>query len=422
MWGTAVTALRGLGFRFAVVLVALRVLPFPFIDIDPIEAVAERYWGAWEPAVRASGDLLGIAIPARVPTGSGDTAFDWTLALLHLVIAAIAAGAWFALDRGGARRDRYPRVGRTAFTVLRYWLAMNMWAYGLAKVFDVQFYAPPLTRLIHPAGELSPMGLLWTFMGYSRPYTMFAGFAECAAGALLLARRTTTLGALIACAVMANVVMLNFSYDVGVKLHSSSLLIAAIALVVPDARRLIGAVLGGGVPAKPVAVRDPSRFARARSVAAWVVVLAYVGVLVMQNASYARIVANDHRSPLVGMYDVDAFVRDGETVPLDPARGERWREVAFDYQRAYIRWMDGRNVLFGAPIDSAHHTVTLRELFARTPGGAVFTYERAANGVVTLDGSLDRAVLHVVLRPRDVSQQLLFRRGFHWIQEQPFNR
>jgi hypothetical protein len=41
------------------------------------------------------------------------------------------------------------------------------------------------------------MGLLWTFMGASEPYTMFVGFAEMIAGILLFPRKTSTLGALM---------------------------------------------------------------------------------------------------------------------------------------------------------------------------------------------------------------------------------
>jgi hypothetical protein len=35
----------------------------------------------------------------------------------------------------------------------------------------------------------SPMGLLWTFMGASVPYTMFVGFAEMIAGILFSRER-----------------------------------------------------------------------------------------------------------------------------------------------------------------------------------------------------------------------------------------
>jgi hypothetical protein len=82
------------------------------------------------------------------------------------------------------------------------------------------------------------MKLLWTFMGASIPYVIFTGAAEMLGGLLLAARRTTLLGALVCIGVLSNVVMLNFSYDVPVKLYSSHLLLMAVFLAAPDLRRL----------------------------------------------------------------------------------------------------------------------------------------------------------------------------------------
>src|SRR5204863_6312660 len=103
-------------------------------------------------------------------------------------------------------------------------------------------------------GEASPMGLLWTFMGSSTSYTVFSGLAEVIGGLLLMARRTTLLGALVCIGVMVNVVMLNFSYDVPVKLYSSHLLAMAFFLLLPDLRRLTN-VLVLNRPAEPAAPR-----------------------------------------------------------------------------------------------------------------------------------------------------------------------
>lgn len=82
------------------------------------------------------------------------------------------------------------------------------------------------------------MRLLWTFMGFSRAYCIFAGAAECLGGALLFFRRTTLLGAVLLLGVLGNVVLLNFCYDVPVKLFSTFLLFLAAYLAWPDARRL----------------------------------------------------------------------------------------------------------------------------------------------------------------------------------------
>ena len=175
--------------------------------------------------------------PALIMLGSGDTTWDYVQLFCLLVLSVAATGVWSLLDR---KRLNYDRLHLVLRTIVRFWLAYNMIVYGTAKIIPVQMPSPTLERLLEPFGDASPMGLLWTFMGASAGYTMFTRAAELLGGLLLIARRTTLLGALVCCGVMANVVMLNFCYDVPVKLASSHLLVMAIFLIVPDLRRGLG--------------------------------------------------------------------------------------------------------------------------------------------------------------------------------------
>src|SRR5258708_21145416 len=108
--------------------------------------------------------------------------------------------------------------------------------YGWHKIMPVQFPPPGPDRLLVAYGDSSPMGLLWTFMGASKPYVMFSGLIEVAGGLLLLFRRTSLLGGLLSAAVLTNVVLMNFCYDVPVQLYSSRLLVMAVLYVAPLGR------------------------------------------------------------------------------------------------------------------------------------------------------------------------------------------
>lgn len=44
-------------------------------------------------------------------------------------------------------------------------------------MIPTQFPTPTADKLMQPYGESSPMGILWTFMGSSTAYTIFAGTA-----------------------------------------------------------------------------------------------------------------------------------------------------------------------------------------------------------------------------------------------------
>jgi hypothetical protein len=123
------------------------------------------------------------------PTGSGDTMIEYVRALCYLAAALAGTLLWSIADR---KRAAYPRLHMIFRTYVRLALAGVMLGYGLAKVFPMQFQVPGPDRLLQTYGNSSPMGLLWTFMGYSPAYTMFAGAMETIGALLLLFRRTAT--------------------------------------------------------------------------------------------------------------------------------------------------------------------------------------------------------------------------------------
>jgi uncharacterized membrane protein YphA (DoxX/SURF4 family) len=180
--------------------------------------------------------LTGVAA-TRHPTGSGDTARDWIGMLALLVFAAAGAAIWSAVAEWGITQRGWRRDYRTLYAWLllavRFTLISILFAYGISKVFDLQFSPPDVRVLNERYGDSSPMELMWTFVGYSVPYTIFSGLVEVIPGVLLLFRRTAVLGALMAAAVMLNVALLNFCYDVPVKLYSSLDVLMALFLLLP---------------------------------------------------------------------------------------------------------------------------------------------------------------------------------------------
>ena len=111
--------------------------------------------------------------------------------LCFLVLAALATIVWTLLDR---KRQEYRTLHEWLRIYVRYALGFTMLGYGMDKVFALQFNSslPGPGRLAEPLGNYSPFALMWTFMGYSKPYTIFAGVGEVIGGVLLLFRRTTT--------------------------------------------------------------------------------------------------------------------------------------------------------------------------------------------------------------------------------------
>ncbi len=87
----------------------------------------------------------------------------------------------------------------------------------------MQFSEPSFYNLLQPLGQMSPMGLAWVFKGFSSEYTIFSELMEVIGGIPVLYYRTRYLGALILTGVMTNVMVLNYFYDVPVKLFSTEL-------------------------------------------------------------------------------------------------------------------------------------------------------------------------------------------------------
>src|SRR6266850_5440957 len=105
---------------------------------------------------------------------------DYLAMVVLALFSVVLAIAWSLLDRD---RPGSPRVFAWVYTIVRFVLASLMLWYGWRKILPAQFGAGmSLSHLAVPVAQLTPMDLLWAFMGASRPYTIFAGATELAGG------------------------------------------------------------------------------------------------------------------------------------------------------------------------------------------------------------------------------------------------
>jgi len=222
-----------IAFRFTFSCLLLFIFPFPF---GSFLLSATRYEVVWHTIVPwIAVHILHLSAPA-VTIANSDTRYGLLRALCCVFISAVATVIWSTLDR---KRRNYSTLHNWLRLYARVMLAGTLFIYGADKVIPAQMPAPGPGTLLQPLGDLSPQGLLWSFMGASYPYQIFAGAVELLAGILLLVPGMETLGALSAVAAMTNVFMLNLSYDVSVKLFSGLLLLLSVFLLLPDLRRLV---------------------------------------------------------------------------------------------------------------------------------------------------------------------------------------
>lgn len=369
---------------------------------------AEAPWHALCPWVAVHIFHLHGAVTQYHPTGSGDTTLDYVLVFCFAGIAAFAALVWSLLDR---RRPGYRTMHAWLRLLVRFTLAFTMLSYGFAKIYPLQFMPPFLSQLTETYGESSPMGILWTFMGTSTAYSRFCGTAEVTAGLLLLFRRTTTIGALLAAAAMLNVAALNFFYDVPVKLYSAHLVLMSLFLLIPDA----GALLRFFFLHKPSQLEGLSlaKFERRWLRIAAVALQALVITSVLYNniwGGYQTVKQYDatflKHAPLYGVWNADSPTADWRQMTIQFAEGLLMRNAA------------GERLYFQTAYDEAKHALKLTT--AKRKGD--FTYEQPDGKRLVLRGNLDGSAIVAEFHRYDPSQFLLTSRGFHWINEYPFNR
>ncbi|MEP7123350.1 MAG: hypothetical protein ABJE95_20660 [Byssovorax sp.] len=416
-----VTSPRAVGFRFLFLYLVLTLLPFPLGCLPGTDGLGKLYDGLWKavvPWIGAHVVHLSHAVSVE-ETGSGDTTAAYLQLGCTVVLALVGTALWTAIRR--RKGPDSPALAAGLRVYVRYFLAAMLLSYGFAKIFKHQFPFPAADRLFTPFSAMSPMGLLWRFMGFSTAYSVFGGLAEALGGALLFFRRTTTLGALIVAAVMLNVFVLNMAYDVPVKLFSFQLLLLAILLLVPDLRRLANVfVLNRPVPAADLRPLPPlTRSRRAHLAGKAMMILLIPGYLIHEELDTSQNAVDPALAPVIGLYDVASFEKNGTVVPPLLTDPTRWRRVSInawgfsgilmnDERRAFMMTYEATTGKL--TLDDGHGNKQDLSLKATEPGHLL------------LVGTLGEDRLSVQLQKVDTSTIPISTRGFHWISEYPYNR
>jgi uncharacterized membrane protein YphA (DoxX/SURF4 family) len=353
--------------------------------------------------------------------GSGDTTYDYMLWLFGIVLTVIGTTTWTLLD---AKRKSFNTLSYWLGVLLRYYLFYTMISYGLYKIIKVQFPFPSLNRLVEPFGDSSPMGLAWTFVGYSKTYNYFAGIAELSAGLFLLSRRTTTMGAILTLAVMTNVLMINLGYDVPVKLVACNTVLMSLFLLWKDGERLANFfILNKAVPPAGNTLPYTNRKLRyALFSIKWIFVIFIIWSDLKQVIEYQKEGGDDApKPPLYGIYYTHLFVRNRDTLPPVETDTLRWKRLVISYQGfASIKFTNDTSRRYHFQIDTALKIATV---FADwdTLNKSKFHYSFEPN-YLTLSGKMKNDSIYIKMERFDEKRFNLVSRGFHLVNEYPFNR
>jgi uncharacterized membrane protein YphA (DoxX/SURF4 family) len=280
---------------------------------------------------------------------------DLTACVISVIIGFILTLYWQRKQIQPADMEKYLYWLQA---ILRYFLAYIFLLYGFAKVFQQQFYSLPST-LDTPLSDISGIQLTWRFFGYSYAYTLFVASSQIIGSILLFFRRTTTLAVVILLPVVANIVFVNFTHSIPVKLYSSIYLVMLLYLLFVDFKRL-KALFWDNLP---FAKRELPVFTNRKQflVAKSLFIMIFFATAIGENY-YAHIVYTKITTPLQGIWDVQDY-QVNDTSHTTDTDANVWKKVYFDTDKlAAIKTGKPRPERFLSTLDSEKHTIKLENL------------------------------------------------------------
>lgn len=421
---------RKILFRFFFIYLLLNITPWTWLDPIPgVSFINSYYYKMIDWAVETSNEKLFHIRKVLVPmNGSGDTSYGWAQVWLFLSVSITGCIVWSVIDH---KRLNYRLLNYALCLFTRYYIASIAFGYGIIKLFALQMPFPSLSQMATPLGDFLPMRFSWMFIGYSKPYEIFSGGMEVLVGVLLLYRKTSTLGALVATAVFTNVVMLNLCYDIPVKIFSIHLLMMALFLAANEYHRIVCFF----VLNRPAALSSIYYYAYPkRSIRITRIILKTLFVIISIALPayngwkfYKQYNSSAAIKPVKeGVYDVAVYAVNKDTIPPLITDTIRWQDVIFEksgmgsiktsdtafshrYNRAY----------FVYSTDTVQHLLNIKKM----PDDSTFIlsmkYEMPDTNTIRLFGGPKADSLYVELKRNNRHFQLA-EQQFHWLSE--YNR
>lgn len=354
--------------------------------------------------------------------GSGDNTYAFITLFANVVIAIIITVLWCLFLR---HRKEYNKAFYWFLVVLRVFLIAAMLLYGFVKVFQIQFQHPSFIKLLQPLGDLSPMGLAWTYMGFSKGFGMFAGIMEITGGLLLIYKRTSTLGAFMIIGVMTQVAMMNLMFDIPVKLFSIHLILMAGIIFMTDIKRFTSVFIKNR-STEIYNYYHPNTSKSYHKIIGnlkkvFIPILLVAGSI-LGYLGQINISDINHRPHLYGIWETDSFIKNNDTIQPLITDTERWRYLIIERKgAAVVKTMTDRLVGYSFITDTTGNRITMYKRDGiKDSLNLQFNYLKPNR--LELTGIIDNDSITAVFSKKELDSIPLISRKFHWINERPYNQ
>ena len=403
-----------IGFRFNVLFIVLFIvtIPFPYHIIPdtggyiaPCFTTVTRYLGGLFPGLGTS-PLYDI---------TSDSTGMYIYVLLLVFICFIIAALWNLVNPLVSSIHKYRLT-----VIASYYLSLQLMIYGFDKAFKHQFYLPEPNTLYTPLGHLSKDILYWSTVGSSYSYTVMSGALELAAAVFLLCKRTRSLAALLSMGILFHVAMINFGFDISVKLYTCFLLYISIVISTPAIKKAF--VLF--ILKKPVAPEIQETVMREgyTRVGYFIFKGVVIGCMLWESL-YIHIKAADYnddnaaRPFLHGAYLVKYYIKNGDTM-APVLTNEEYTKRIFIHRQGYFitQLMNDDMQDYKMKYDTTHQSLILS--LTNAPDLVVkYTYAPKDSLLILKTGTIQDSIT-IVAKPINLKQLPLLQPYFHWTSDE----
>ncbi len=387
------------------VLLGILFIPFPFQLIGFQQRLTDFLFG---PLIHIVADVF-LGIQLKNTNVHSDSVSMYVLVLILFVLSVIIVLLLQYVKKWKEYRDK---IFHGIYLLACYYLLLLLLKYGLDKIFKSQFYLPEPNTLYTPLGQIDKDLLYWTSMGTSRFYNICTGAVEVLASLFLFFKRTRMAGILLAAAAMVQVALINFGFDISVKLYSLFLLFLSVYLLYPFYKRLWQFFVVQKEAIPPVA-KGPVLFKHPF----WSVFIKWLAMgFIFLEALYPYIKANNFnddmakRPYLHGAYKVQQLISGTDTLTGNDLPVKRF----FIHRNGYMIFQDAADNMqdYRFSYDKAEELYVLTDYQQHKTAMAI-QYQKA-DSTITLQYKKEGRETIMTGKALDWRKLPVLQKSFHW--------
>lgn len=218
-----------------------------------------------------------------------------------------------------------------------------------------------------------------------------------------------------------HVAVMNFTYDIPVKLFSTHLFLMALFIFSTDVKRFINVFIKNK-STESYNYYNPINNKTYHKVIFWcksILLILIAGLFFIQMAGNDRGKNYNNKPPLYGVWEVEEYIKEGDTLKPIITDAERWRYLIIEEpHRAIVKTMNESNNPYTFETDTVAKKVMI-SMGVTKPKSYNFHYDLLNHDMLILEGSLYFYNLKIKLKRKEL---LLDSREFNWINETPYNR